>query len=461
MSRKKKKIRELTDADIAACEPESIWLETRRSPLPAHCVFWAVVLLFVCGVLWACIAKVDKVVAAEGKLVTSRPHVVLKPLERTVVKSVDVRIGQVVEPGQTLISLDPTLNAAELALLERQYAAWYCRALRLRAELEKRENFLLPEKYANDNNGLTQQKIWRARRAFFEQKMRAYEENIERYHAIVESVQASLDKYTEMMEPMRQIEEVYENLQARGATARVDVFQVQMQRMGNEIEVENQRAHLVENQQLELTSRADARVFEHEWYKDISVELAEVELKLMELEEKMPQTRWLASMESIKSPCRGVVHEIAPYQEGSAVREAEAVITIIPLEAPMEAQVDILPRDVGLLRCGDTARIKFDAFPFQQHGTLTGKITTLSADTYESGANAEDNPDPVSAATVGRTPQYRALLTVEGCMRGVPDAIWQVSGMKIRAEIKVGEQRVISYLLNPFFKAMDESIREP
>lgn len=35
------------------------------------------------------------------------------------------------------------------------------------------------------------------------------------------------------------------------------------------------------------------------------------------------------------------------------------------------------------------------------------------------------------------------------------------SGMTLRAEIKVGERRVISYLLNPFLKAMDESVREP
>lgn len=461
MNRKKKQLRELTDADIAACEPESIWLETRRSPLPAHSVLWAIILLLLVAVGWAYYAKVDKVVVAEGKLVTTRPPVILKPLERTVVKSINVRVGQVVEAGQSLITLDPTVNATELALMEQQRDAWLCHALRLRAEQARQEHFMLPENLAHTTYGLAQQNIWGTRRAYYMQKMRSYEENTIRYHSIASSVQASLDKYAELMEPMRQIEEVYEALQRRGATARVDVFQVQMQRMGNEIEIENQRANLVENQQLELTSRAEARVFEEEWYKNISEELAEVELKLMEQEEKIRQTRWLASMENIKSPCRGVVHEIAPYQEGSAVREAEAVITLIPLDVPLEAQVDILPRDVGLLQRGDIARIKFDAFPFQQHGTLTGEILSLSADTYESNSNVEENPDPSSVVTSGRIPQYRALLALEGNLKGVPDTLWQISGMKVRAEIKVGEHRVISYLFNPFIKALDESIREP
>jgi HlyD family secretion protein len=34
-------------------------------------------------------------------------------------------------------------------------------------------------------------------------------------------------------------------------------------------------------------------------------------------------------------------------------------------------------------------------------------------------------------------------------------------GMRVVAEIKVGKRRIISYIINPFIKAMNESIREP
>lgn len=460
MSRKRKK-RELTEADIAACEPEAIWLETRRCPLPAHCVLAALILLLVSLVTWACLAKVDKVVAAEGRLTTTRPNITLKPLERTVVKSVEVHVGQVVEAGQTLITLDPTVNAAELATLQQQRDIWLCHALRLRAEQQESETFNLPPDLAASESGRTQQKIWQTRQAYHRQKMRSFAENIARYQAIAGSVRSSLDKYAELMQPMRQIEEIYSSLQRQGATARIDVCQVQMQRMGNEIEIENQRASLVENQQLEKSARAEAQVFEEEWRKDIASELAEVELKLSELEEKIRQTAWLAQQERLQAPCRSMVHEIAPYQEGSAVREAEAMITLVPLDSGLEAQVDILAQDVGLLRRGDRARIKLDAFPFQQYGTLEGTIASISADTYESHANAQEQTDSSVIATGGRTPQFRARLTLSGHLKSVPDELWQSAGMKLRAEIKVGERRVISYLLNPFIKALDESIREP
>ena len=34
-------------------------------------------------------------------------------------------------------------------------------------------------------------------------------------------------------------------------------------------------------------------------------------------------------------------------------------------------------------------------------------------------------------------------------------------GMKVRAEIKVGQRSVISYFLYPVIRALDESLREP
>lgn len=454
MSRKRK-LKELTDADIAACEPESIWLETRACPLPAHIVLWSIMGLLLIGIAWACVAKVDKVVAAEGKLVTTRPDITLKPLERAVVKSVDVRIGDVVEEGQSLITFDPTVNEAEQRALQARVDALRAQAQRLQAEQNDAD---YPA--AGDTPAEQQQaRLFRERRAFYRSRIACHDENIARYTAMVDAVQQALNSYDELMRPMTQIEEMYTKLAEKGVVATATLYQVQMQRIGNEIEIDKQRASLIENKQLILTSRAEKQAFVDEWKRDIAAELAETQVSLADAEEKLRETSFLAGLENMKAPCRAVVHEIAPYQEGSGVREAEAVITLIPLDVPVEAQVDILPRDIGMLKRGDTARIKLDAFPFQQHGTLEGRITHLSANTYESNANAEENPNP--ADLNGRHAQYRARLSLSGSLRGVAEEQIYQSGMKLRAEIKVGERRVISYLLNPFLKAMDESIREP
>lgn len=462
MSRKKKKLRELTDADIAACEPESIWLETRKCPVPAHSVMWVIVLLLVLAVVWACVSKVDKVVAAEGKLVTTRPNITMKPLERSVIKSVPVRMGQVVEKDQVLVELDPTVNAAELKSLTEQLAHYRCQEARLKAEQSGAAELTLPEDLVGTAPAAQQLALFRTRCDYFAKRVSYLQTSVDRYDATSASVEKSLAKYDEMMEPLNRIESVYIKLAEQGLAPRVEMLNTKIQRMGNEIEVENQRTRLVEDEQMRNTAAAELSTFIAEWKQQIDEQLAETGLQMMALREKIRQTTYLATTESLKSPCRAVVHEIAPYQEGSAVREAEAYITLIPLDEPLEAEVDILPKDVGLLRKGDTARLKLDAFPFQKYGTLQGRITYISADTVESTSNLDqEESSSLSAATGGRRPQFRVRMAVEGDLDGVPAQLWQSAGMRLRAEIKVGERTVISYLMHPFLKAMDESIREP
>lgn len=462
MSRKKKKLRELTDADIGACEPESIWLETRRCPVPAHSVMWVIVLLLVSAAVWACVSKVDKVVAAEGKLVTTRPNITMKPLERSVIKSVPVRMGQVVEKDQVLVELDPTVNAAELKSLTEQLAHYRCQEARLKAEQNGASELSLPADLNGTEPAVRQRALFRTRCDYFAKRVAYLQTSVDRYTATSASVEKSLAKYDEMMEPLNRIESVYVKLADQGLAPKVEMLNTKIQRMGNEIEVENQRTRLVEDEQMRLTAAAELVTFVAEWKQQIDEQLAETGLQIMDLREKIRRTSYLATTESLKAPCRAVVHEIAPYQEGSAVREAEAYITLIPLDEPLEAEVDILPKDVGLLRKGDTARLKLDAFPFQKYGILQGRITYISADTVESTSNLDqEERNSLSAVTGGKRPQFRVRMAVEGNLDGVPAQLWQSAGMRLRAEIKVGERTVISYLMHPFLKAMDESIREP
>lgn len=461
MSRKKKKLRELTDADIAACEPESIWLETRKCPVPAHSVLWVIILLLVVGVAWACLAKVDMVVAAEGKLVTTRPNITMKPLDRTVIKRVLVKVGQVVEKDEMLVELDPTINAAELGNLREQMAYYTCLAARLKAEQNGDACVSIPAELQGCEAAKRQLELFASRQDYHARRVAYLQTSIDRYTSTTASITKSLEKYDEMMVPVNRIEQMYVNLAEKGMTPMVDMFNTRIQRMGNEIEVENQRARLVEDQQMCNTAKAELATFISEWMQQINEQLAEAELQITILREKIRQTEYLVSQECLKAPCRAVVHEIAPYQEGSAVREAEAFITLIPLDVPLEAEVDLLPKDVGLLRVGDVARLKMDAFPFQQYGTLNGTLRFISADTFESAANFEAGEEASLAATGGRRPQFRARLAVDGALNNVPAVLWQSAGMRLRAEIKVGERRVISYLMHPFIKALDESIREP
>ena len=140
-------------------------------------------------------------------------------------------------------------------------------------------------------------------------------------------------------------------------------------------------------------------------------------------------------------------------------------MTLFQLDVPLEAEVDIPAKDIGWVKLKDTARLKFDAFPFQQCGTLEGTIVYISQDAFTKGVTSQEQtggtddggePTPASKGTT-----YLARMKISGSLKGRAAKVKLLPGMRIKAEIKVGKRTVINYLLNPFVKALDESVREP
>lgn len=154
----------------------------------------------------------------------------------------------------------------------------------------------------------------------------------------------------------------------------------------------------------------------------------------------------------LSSPTDAVVLEIAKLSQGSVVQAAEKLFTLVPLGAELEAEVQIDSLDVGYVKVGDMAHIKLDAYPFQKHGALDAKLRMVSEDAFRREAVAGSGMD---AFYVGRVSLLGARL------KKMPEHAKLLPGMTLTAEIVVGKRSVISYLLWPLTKAMNESLHEP
>jgi hemolysin D len=151
-------------------------------------------------------------------------------------------------------------------------------------------------------------------------------------------------------------------------------------------------------------------------------------------------------------PADAIVLEVAQHSVGSVMKEAEQLYTLVPLASPLEAEVSVEGLDVGHVETGAEARLKLEAWPFQKHGTLSGKVRTVSDDTFA--------PDPKKDGQ--QHPYYKARVEVTATdLRDVPRSFRLIPGMAVTAEIKAGERTILSYFLYPLLRGLDESIREP
>ena len=433
-------------------QPDAVEIAMRPLPLFARMGVPLGFCLFLGSLLASYFCKVDVIVEGSGKLVSVNQNIVMKPLDRSVIKSIDVRVGQEVKKGDLLMTFDPSINKAEeerirseLASVKAQYDRWL-------AEFKG-------EKYAPagkvSQNERWQMAIFHQRSAFFKEKLRAYNESIKRLDASIKTTRDTIAKQRERFKAMDEISQMYEKLHKNQAAARKALLESRMSRMQLEADITELENSISESEHQKESTLAERQTFIMEWKKDISEQLVSAEQARTSLQKALDKVLRLNEYVELRAPCDAIVHEIASFPVGSAVREAEALITLVPIDCDIELEAEIPAKDIGKVNVGDNVRVKLNAFPFQKHGTLSGTLRNISEDTFQKDNMKQEN-EKISSGTY-----YRARIPLRGNLRNIHSKFRLIPGMEAQAEIKVGTRRVIEYIIYPLIKSLDEAIREP
>ena len=427
--------------------PDAIVIRNERLPLWAR---WSLggsmLILAIFAAFWAFFGKVDRIVTAPGKLTSERPAIVLKALDTCVILDVKVKAGDVVKKDQELFTFDTTIYRAEMERLSKEIEILDARYRRLKAEFDQ-------SPYRADltkEPQIWQNAIYQQRQKYYQEYVRYYDESIARLKAQYKNREDNLRNQRSRLEAIKRIEKMFEDLQKSRSSSKLELLQVQISRVAREASVEEQQNALAALDQQLYSTEAQKQSFIQDWRKAISEEMVSVELALDSDRKSFEKNENRKNNLVIKSPCDAVVNEMANFSSGSAVREAEALITLIPLDSPVEMEAELAPEDIGKVKVGDETRIKLNAYPYQKHGTLSGVVRNISEDTLarEMGGGV-------------RRTYYRARITVHGKLVGVGKGFRLIPGMEASAEINAGKRSLIDSLIDPLIKALDESGKEP
>ena len=455
MGAKNKKVTKIIRISPEAIEyqPDAIEVEHKRVPLVAYWSLYLLLGILIGGIIWASISEVDMIVTARGKLVTTSPTIVVQALETSLIKRINVRAGQVVKKGEVLAVLDPTFTQADVVSLRSRLRSLRAQEKRLRAELAVKP-FVVKD--GKDPDERLQKLLYDTRAANYKATLMSFQKKRDSLGAALITNKADQKILSRRLQALKNIEAMHRTLMRRGAGARVKVLEAQNLRLEVErdltIAINKQREirHELEKIQAEIVA------FEKSWRQKATEELVKVMRDKDSAAQQLVKARKRRERVILKSPAYAMVQEVATRSVGSVVREGETLFTLVPLDSPIEAEVKIQARDVGFVRVGDSVRLKFDAFPFQKHGTVTGKVRIISGDVFKRGSKGGQPSAGVPEV------YYLALVTFpKVVLRAVPADFRLIPGMTVTAEIKVGKRTVITYIIYPLIKAFDESIREP
>jgi hemolysin D len=174
--------------------------------------------------------------------------------------------------------------------------------------------------------------------------------------------------------------------------------------------------------------------------------LAEDGQKIGGLEQELRKADHREDQQRLMAPVSGTIQQLAVHTLGGVVTPAEALMVIVPDDAPLVVEAMIQNKDIGFVDIGQEAEVKLETFNFTRYGTLHGTVAGISRD-----ASADEKQGLVYAARIALDDQ-----SIE--VDGHPAAL--MPGLAATVEIKTGRRRVIEYLLAPMLRYRSEGLRE-
>jgi HlyD family secretion protein len=430
------------------------------APPKRRVVLWLMAFLFAAGAVALALARVDIVVSANGRLVTIDSEIVVQPLETSVVRSIDVRIGDRVAKGQVLATLDPTFTAADETELGTKLRRLEAAHDRMAAELDG-GNYD-PDRPNPDQ--LTQRDIFAKRHDEYAARLTAFDRKAKEFEADLAAHKTEAEGLRQQIRLAQQAEGIYATLVAKDLASKLKLIGTTQSRVEAESRLDTNEGEQRKLGEEIAEAGAEREAFVDEWRRKLAEALVETRSERDSVAAQLSKAQLRRRLAVLRAPRDGIVLAVAPRPEGAVVQPAEPIVRLVPADVPLVAEVEIETRDVARVRVGDPATIKFQALPWQQFGLARGVLKTLAPDTVEdSGVPPPAAASAPLAVTAPRSPIHywaRVALT-ETRFRNLPQGFALRPGMRLVADIKIGRRSILEYVLNPLTRVVGDSLHEP
>lgn len=401
------------------------------------------------------VVKLDRVVTGTGFVVSASGQIYVSPLNAGIVKEIKVKVGDTVKKGQVLASLDPTLTQADVSQLQQKLDSDQATMERLQAEHD-----------GNNYNPSTRNSFAEVQQAIFLQRQAQFRANVANFDAQIGNAQAIISQYSQDAAGYRkrlalasEVQDMYAPLVRKGYVSR--------QQFATAADSKEEMTRLLEQAENQITAQRQAaaavqaqkQAYVQQWRADTSTQLVSVRDDFNTTKENLQKAEKLRDLTVLTSPSDAIVLNIGKASAGSVAQttnvssdpgSAGALFTLVPLDAPLEAVVNVSATDVGFIRPKDTVNIRFDAYDFIRHGVAEGQVKSVS----EGSFTLDQNGSPTA-------PYFKVKVVItKTALKNVPPDFRLVPGMTLTGDVMVGSRTILSYLVAGAIRTGYEGMRE-
>jgi len=431
---------------------------------------------------WSVVARVDVVVAAQGKLEPLSQSQAVQSKIGGVVTAVAVREGQRVKQGQLLLQLDKAelQNQFQSLLVQREQLLTEMAVLRqatqgvsasaliqsganISPELINRveARSLLVAQISGDPSGLSPEQFQRY--SLFQQQLQDRLAINDLQGSSLQAQVAATESQLSQTEFQRDVEQKLvsqlQPLLEQGAISRTDflkrVIDVNaLQSQANQGSLQKSQLQLNQIQaQVQTRQQIGAD------YQNLQGQLAALDAdfdatiknnqrQLVQVVSQINQIQLNLKDQDLHAPTDGVVFNLGPKLPGMVAQPGQVLLQVVPSET-LTARVQVANTDIANIRQGMPVDVRIDAYPFTEFGAVKGTVSQIGNEAIKN----EQTPGPAAFPVEVQIDQQ--FLS----SRAKPLTL--TPGMTLIANIKVRSRAPISYVADELIRAFDgmQSIR--
>ncbi|MEH6468478.1 MAG: HlyD family type I secretion periplasmic adaptor subunit [Porticoccus sp.] len=421
----------------------------KQSPLIAQSLLWVIAAFIVIMLAWANLAVVDEFTRGEGKIVPSSDLQVVQNLEGGILADLMVSVGDIVDRGQPLLQIDDTIFASTYRERSLQAEQFIVKAARLRAEANSSDF----DAELTKLNGVRNKRLVVSERALYDSRK---EEHLSELEILNQKASQKYQELSSAKVHRQSLSDSYDLLKrelnftrplvAEGAVSRVELLR--LERQTNDLKGELGQAAIAIPQLQSAYKEVKKNVETHtqsfasesrEELNEIMSELGRIQQSNEALEDRVDRT-------IVRSPMKGTVKQLKVNTIGGIIQPGMDLVEIVPFDDSLLVDARVLPSDIAFIRPEQHATVKFTAYDFSIHGSLSAKVVHISPDTIvdEEGIS-----------------YYQVRLQTEDNHLGKEgDPLPIIPGMTVQVDILTGQKTILDYILKPILKTKELAFRE-
>ena len=400
---------------------------------------------------WAALAPLDGAAYAPGVVTVQTYRKTVQHLEGGIVKDVLAHDGDIVKKGDPLIILDDAQLRSEYEMTHNQLIAAKAMEARLVAERDDKSVITFDQMYEPDSpRGIEARageiEVFNARRgarlgqvSVLQERIRQLNQQIKGTDSIIGTKQNLEQSYTGEIGDLNE-------LLAQGFVDKQRMLEQQRKLDMLKSEVADHRSTITKTRLQINETQLQILQVNKDFNSDVVKELAEIQTKAYDLQERTAAMEDRLSRIIIRAPDDGMVIGMTVHTIGGVVRQATPLLDIVPSVSELIVEAQVAPQDINRIAIGKLADIRFSAFNSATTPVIEGIVTSISADRLTNEKTG--------------LPYYltRVSVTKAGLQKLADRKL--LAGMPADVLINTGERTMLQYLMQPARNAISQSMIE-